>query len=66
MNTTTSIQYGIIPANDKAINVDICVVLSANGSINFPKLVIKLNFLAINPSSTSVAPDIVKNTNAAT
>ena len=50
---------------DSAIRVAICVILSASGSINFPNFVMQLNFLAINPSSTSVIPDIVKNINAA-
>ena len=39
------------------------MVLSASGSTNFPKLVIKLNFLAIHPSSISVKPEIVNTIN---
>ena len=49
--------------NTNAPSVNNCVALSANGSINFPKSVIKLNFLAIKPSNTSVIPESVKNTN---
>ena len=39
----------------------IFVKASARGSISLPKLVIKLNFLAINPSATSVIPDTVNS-----
>ena len=40
--------------------------LSTIGSINFPKLVIKLNYLAIKPSKISVIPDSVKSIKAST
>lgn len=50
--------------NTREVRVAICVSLSANGSISFPKLDIKLNFLAINPSAISVKPDNVKNMKA--
>lgn len=45
-----------------AIRIIPCVNLSATGSSAFPRSVTILNFLAINPSTTSVRPD--KNTNA--
>ena len=48
------IQKGIIFLIISAEIVLIWVSLSAKGSINFPKSVIKLYFLAINPSNTSV------------
>ena len=50
--------------NTRDAKVAIWVNLSASGSISFPKLEIRLNFLAINPSAISVIPDIVKNTKA--
>lgn len=39
-----------------------CKHLSASGSANFPKDVIKLNFLAITPSKTSVIHALIKIT----
>ena len=39
--------------------------MDASGSINFPKLDTRLNFLAIKPSAMSVIPDIVNIINAA-
>ena len=45
--------------------IDNCVSLSANGSANFPKSDVNLNFLAITPSNTSVRDDTVYNTKAA-
>ena len=42
----------------RQINTMPCVTLSATGSINFPKSVIMLNFLAINPSTISVNPEM--------
>ena len=62
--TIIKIHIGIIFVKTKDVSVEICVNLSANGSINFPKLDIKLYFLAIKPSAISVIPEIVKNTNA--
>ena len=44
--------------------METCVALSARGSISLPKFVIKLNFLAINPSNISVKAEIVRNINA--
>ena len=61
-----NIHIGIIGSpedvvfKDKVIKIDNWVALSANGSISFPKSVIKLNFLAIKPSSISVIPESVK------
>ena len=63
-NTTNKIQIGIISVSTSDAKVAICVNLSANGSMSFPKLDIKLNFLAINPSAISVIADNVKNTKA--
>jgi hypothetical protein len=59
--TITNIHKGIIFLETSIHNIDNCVILSANGSISFPKLVIKLNFLAIVPSNISVIPDKVRN-----
>ena len=65
-----NIHIGIIGSpedvvfKDKVIKIDNWVALSANGSISLPKSVIKLNFLAIKPSNTSVKPDIVRSMKA--
>ena len=63
--TIIIIHIGIIFFKAKVAKVIICVHLSAKGSISFPKLVIKLNFLAIKPSNISVKPETVNITNAA-
>ena len=56
--TTIIIQIGIICLIVKIDSIESCVNLSAKGSINFPKSVMKLNFLAIVPSKMSVIPEI--------
>jgi len=66
MKTIIKNQKGIIPFKARVTNIAIWVVLSARGSISLPKFVIKLNFLAIKPSSTSVIPEAVKNIKAST
>ena len=45
----------ILPSSQSAIKAESTSSLSANGSINFPKLVIRLYFLAILPSNISVS-----------
>ena len=52
-----------MPFNPSVVKIETWVALSAKGSISFPKFVIKLNFLAIKPSSTSVNPENVSNKN---
>ena len=51
---TITIQHGILSSSINAIIADETRSLSASGSINFPKLVTRLYFLAILPSSISV------------
>ena len=62
--TTTKIHKGITFFNVSIIKMETCVALSARGSISLPKFVIKLNFLAINPSNISVKAEMVRNINA--
>ena len=59
-----AIHNEIICFNESVTNIDNCVSLSANGSINFPKSDIALYFLAIYPSSISEIDDKVNRTNA--
>lgn len=51
-------------SSTKQIIAQITKILSANGSKNFPKLEIKLNFLAIMPSIASVMLAIIKSNKA--
>ncbi len=51
-------HHGIRPTEVMQIKTVIVIILSARGSRIFPRRVIKLNFLAIIPSKTSVIPAI--------
>src|SRR5690625_3983800 len=53
-------QPGILPTSTKRIKAAATNILSANGSINFPKVVIRSIPLAIYPSKVSVRAAIIK------
>ncbi len=57
-------QLCVKPSSTKQISAEITSALSASGSKNFPKFVIKLCFLAIFPSIKSVRLAKTKSTKA--
>src|SRR5574344_1114552 len=58
--TIRTIHVGSLSSSIKHIKAEQTKSLSASGSINFPKFVIRLYFLAILPSSKSVSDAIIK------
>ena len=62
---TITIHAGILFRSDSAMSAEHTSSLSARGSMNFPKLVTRLYFLAIFPSSISVS-DAAMNIPSAT
>ena len=57
---TITIQAGIRPSSTSAIMAALTSSLSARGSMNLPKLVTRLYFLAIFPSIRSVRLAMIK------
>ena len=61
---TITIQAGRFPSSIRQIRAEHTSSLSASGSMNLPKLVTRLYFLAILPSSMSVRLATIKMTSA--